>query len=84
MTRNDMAKTAIISGSKAQYHNYLIDNGLSPHDHVYVHNIHALRGWMPREIITVGTYFDNPIFDSIDAMYELKMLQARIRDKNNP
>ena len=76
-----MKKTAIIAGSKAQYHNYLIENCLSPHEHVYISDIHHLRGWLPKKIIEVGTYLDNPIFDSLDSIKELNLISSRIENE---
>ena len=69
-------KIAIIAGSKPQYDNYLRENRLSPHECVYISDIHHLRGWLPKKVIKIGTYYRNRFYD--EHWMEIRDIENRV------
>ncbi len=56
----------IISGTYAQYRDWLNDNHANPRAALYIHRPEQLRGLLPDdcEIVLTGTYHDNPAYQS--------------------
>jgi len=61
----------IIAGTHAEYRDWLVRNHASPRAAVEIHNENELRGCDPDEdeIVLVGTYWDNPAYQSPHYLY---------------
>jgi hypothetical protein len=61
----------IIAGTYAQYRDWLVQHGASSRAAVFIDNEDKLRGCDPEcdEIVLVGTYWDNPAYQSAQYLY---------------
>ena len=63
----------IISGTYAQYRDWLVQHGASPRAALHIHSEEQLLGFDPAEveIVLVGTYHDNEAYMSNRYLYLL-------------